>query len=374
MQAPQAIESTIRVAHLTTAHSPFDNRIFYRECLSLVEAGFDTRLIAPHQRVETCQGVSIIPLSPVKGRLQRFTLRQIEVLKEAIKLKADIYHFHDPELILVGLVLKALGKKVVYDIHENNYQSLVTKPYLSKPIARLLASTLGPLEQMISSLFFQVIAERCYRKRFPEATEVLNYPSIELFKEQAQMVPSENNFLYTGGIVDVRGVWNHAGLAARMPDIEVTMAGRFGRGVKSKLKMEYPSPNLKLIGDESYLQFEEIIDVYHRHRWRAGLAIFPTDCVYSERELTKFFEYMALGIPVVCSDFPAWKALIEGHGVGLCVNPDDPDQIDEVISYLRDNPERAAEMGKRGRALALSTFNWGTQADNLISLYRRICG
>ena len=96
----------VQIRHLTSVHSPFDTRIFFKECLSLVEAGYQVTLIAPHTHDETVQGVRILALPSSSNRMSRMTLRVWRVYQLAKKLNADLYHFHDPELIPLGMLLK----------------------------------------------------------------------------------------------------------------------------------------------------------------------------------------------------------------------------------------------------------------------------
>ena len=86
----------------------------------------------------------------------------------------------------------------------------------------------------------------------------------------------------------------------------------------------------------------------------------------------KLFEYMAAGLPVVASDFPLWRAIVEEAGCGLTVDPLRPDAIAEAVDRLLTDHSLAAEMGRRGRAAVEARYHWGTQADKLLALYARL--
>jgi len=365
-------ETGLKVVHLASAHLPFDNRIFFRECRTLTEAGFEVVLVAPHHTDEVVEGIQLRGVWTGGGRLKRILLRTLRVFQRAYRERASIYHFHDPELIPMGLLLRLLGKQVVYDIHEDNREGLKTKPYLPRPLAGILAAMLGSAEALLARFFHQIIAEKCYRHRFPRATEVLNYPILKLIEKQPDITGDQCHFLYTGTIVESRGAVLHSRIVEQVSEVEVTLCGRFAPGLREKLESTYGDPRLHLKGNADFMSFEEILETYGLHCWRAGLAIFPSDCVYGDRELTKFFEYMALGIPIVCSRFSAWEPLVERNGIGLCVNPDSGEEIAGAIRYLRDNPDSAREMGERAHQLVHREYSWASQAENLLSLYRQL--
>src|SRR5659263_62748 len=103
---------SIKVCHITTVHSSADVRIFHKECKTLAREGYEVYLIAPHDKEEEIDGVHIIPLPLKGGRLYRFLFKKRIALKKAKEVNAEIYHFHDPEMLFLGLRLKLAGKKV----------------------------------------------------------------------------------------------------------------------------------------------------------------------------------------------------------------------------------------------------------------------
>jgi glycosyltransferase involved in cell wall biosynthesis len=370
-----------KIVHLTSVHHVLDNRIFEKECVSLAEAGFDVALVVPDDDGDRIQkGVRILTVPKPRDRRERILRTTRAVIARAIAEDAALYQFHDPELILPALRLRAAGKPVVFDVHEDYYTSILDKsPYLSRPAARAVATGYYMVERMTRRVFRTVIAERYYARRFPEAVPVLNYPRLEQFSAvlagKVPEPPAKPRLLYTGVLIAERGAFVYAELARRMPDAEVHLVGIAPLDLAAEMRERAGegADRLHFTGLGEKLPFPRILEAY-RQPWTCGLAVMPDSGHYREKELTKFFEYMAAGIPILASNFPVWKQLIEGHGVGLCVDPNDPKAIEDAVLWLHRHPDKAREMGDRGRQAIVSTFNWATQAERLIELYREILG
>jgi glycosyltransferase involved in cell wall biosynthesis len=364
----------VKVVHLSSHHEPFDNRVFARECQSLAQAGYDVTLIVQHDRDEVRSGVRILGVPRYCNRLERVTRTAFRVFRRALAERADIYHFHDPELIPWAMALRLLGKRVVYDVHEDYAQAAGVRPWLPAWARRLTARFYDLLAALArNSVDKVVIAERYYDRRFPGATHVLNYPRLEKFKALTTIErhrPATLRLLYTGSITASRGAVNHARILRHLPEAELLMIGHCDGETAGLLRAEAgPGARLLLPHVDRWVEHEEIVAAY-REPWTCGLAVFSFSQHYCEKELTKFFEYMAAGLPILCSDFPAWRELIEGSGVGLCVDPEDPAAAAAAIRRLHADPALFQAMSEAGRLASLDRFSWSSQARNLVGAYR----
>lgn len=362
-----------KVAHLSTVHSYNDPRIFHKECKSLSAVGYDVYLVIPHDRTVEEDGVKIVPIDKPRSRKERILRTTLQVYQKALELGAEIYHFHDPELIPFGLMLRLRGKKVVYDIHEDYVTGIAEKHYLPRWFRVPLAKLYGMFENQLSRVFTLVLAEKYYQERLPAGHVVYNYPGFEPFavksctKEGAQL-------LYTGNITEVRGALYHAMLPTYRDDISVSLIGKYKTELAEAMleKAGQSAHRLHLLGDGGYVAFQDIVGQYQTGKYLAGLALFPPTEHYLRKELTKFFEYMAAGLPIICSDFPHWKNLIEGNKVGICVRPDNSKEILAAIDRLKENPEEARRMGERGQELIRSKYNWNAAFQKLIEVYQSL--
>ena len=109
----------MRIVQLTSVHPAFDVRIYHKECKTLAASGYDVFLVAPNEQSQNFDNVRLYAIRRAPNRKIRFLTAGITVFLRALSLNGRIYHFHDPELIPIGILLKLSGKKVVYDVHED---------------------------------------------------------------------------------------------------------------------------------------------------------------------------------------------------------------------------------------------------------------
>jgi glycosyltransferase involved in cell wall biosynthesis len=102
---------------------------------------------------------------------------------------------------------------------------------------------------------------------------------------------------------------------------------------------------------------------------QAGLVVLHPVPQYPEAYPVKMFEYMAASIPIIASDFPLWRQIIQEAGCGLLVDPRDSRAIARAIEYLLTHPTEAALMGKQGRHAVESFYNWEYEERKLLQLY-----
>ncbi|MFT7692174.1 MAG: glycosyltransferase involved in cell wall biosynthesis [Candidatus Latescibacterota bacterium] len=365
------------IVHITTVHSPFDNRIFHRECKTLAEAGYEVVLVAAHTRDEKVDGIQIRTYQRPPQRIARMTLGVWRALKTALRQRGQIYHFHDPEFIPAALLMRLLGKKLIYDIHEDNSTALLEREYLPRPLRAALARIFSTLERIATRPFQQVLAERYYAERFPRGHTVLNYarlPSVGDKELATRSTSGPARLLYTGNIKEFRGALHHTRILHAVDDAEVFLIGRCDPQLAADLKQLSGTAvdRLHIEGIGHYVAHERIIEFYLRERWTAGLAIFPAGRHTQRKELTKIFEYMAYGLPIICSNFPSLSRIVAENNCGLCVDPADEQAIADAVRYLSQNPDEAQHMGQNGLRAAREHYHWGTQAVNLIELYQQL--
>lgn len=373
--------SSQKVVHLTTVHHPYDPRIYHKECKSLVQAGFDVTLIAKKTDDNTDienKTIKHIPIKSYKNRIARMVFGTWEAYKKAKRLNADVYHFHDPELLPIGWLLKKKTNTVIYDIHEDYVTSILQKKYLRKPIKKLVVSLYKLMEKFFVKNMKLCLAEKYYKDIYPNGVCILNYPTINenFMNKRIADGTLENALIYTGNVTKDRGAHIHAKLPRIDEQISVHFIGKCSGSLAEEMFRIAGSEKERLIieGIDQFIEKEIIEERYLSRNWLAGVALFPPTEHYKKKELTKFFEYMNAGIPIICSNFPVWKAFVDNHQCGITVDPFNETEIQEAIDYLRNNQEEAKRMGENGKRAVLNELNWKEEEIKLIKWYNQLLG
>ncbi|MDR9498530.1 MAG: glycosyltransferase family 4 protein [Hydrogenovibrio sp.] len=366
---------THKIAHLTSAHPRYDTRIFIKMCSSLAANGYYVSLVvADGQGDEVKNGVSIVDVgAKTGGRLSRMMKAVKRVFEKAKELDADIYHLHDPELIPAGIKLKKLGKKVIFDAHEDLPKQLLGKPYLNKPAKLMLSKVFEWYECWTCPKFDAMIAATPFiRDKFlkinPNTVDINNFPLLDELANTSDWTQKENEVAYVGGIAKIRGIEEVISALEYTNGVRLNLAGSFSeKAVEEEVKNHQAWSKVNELGFLNRQQVNEVLA-----KSRAGLVTLHPVINYIDALPVKMFEYMAAGIPVIASNFPLWRDIVQGNQCGLCVDPLNPKAIGEAIQYLIDHPLEAEKMGKNGSQAVEQKYNWKTEEQKLLDLYDRL--
>ncbi|MEG1870346.1 MAG: hypothetical protein RR205_05815, partial [Oscillospiraceae bacterium] len=170
-----------------------------------------------------------------------------------MKTKAEIIHFHDPELLPAGLLLKFCGKKVIYDIHEDLPVQILYKPYLSSGMRKFLSSAAEITENIFSRFFdVNICATETIAKRFTKAQVIYNYPLLSEYNQYKQYIKPysqrEKCLCYVGAITENRGIFNMLDTVENT-DLLLTLAGEFeDENTAMRCKIHWGFKNTEYIG------------------------------------------------------------------------------------------------------------------------------
>lgn len=360
--------------HLTSVHDRRDVRIFLKMCSSLAKRGFVTSLIvADGMGNEEHVGVFIYDVGKPRSRFDRIMNSTRQVFEQALKLDAEIYHLHDPELIPIALKLKRLGKIVIFDSHEDVPKQLLEKPYLPSLLLQIISPLYAVFERIACSRFNAIIGATPYiRNKFlrinRRCVDINNFPIFgEL--ESPHAVQERSIVTYVGDITAIRGIRElvHA-MEHVKSDIKLSIAGDFvDKHLADEVRRQKGWARTNEHGFLDRAGVRDLLSVS-----LAGLVTLQPTIHYIDSLPVKMLEYMSAGIPVIASNFPIWREIIEGNNCGICVDPLDPIAIATAIDVLVNDPDRARQMGQNGKKAVLEKFTWDTEEKKLLNLYENL--
>jgi glycosyltransferase involved in cell wall biosynthesis len=364
------------VVHVTNVHRATDTRIFVKECGSLSQAGFRVVLVAPGERDQQRDGIYIAAVPMRGGRFWRMTLGVASTLRRALRVRGDVYHLHDPELVTAALALRALGKKVVVDVHEDFPGQIFSKPWVPRALRPPLSLFAVGVERLLSFAGSAIVtAEPGVLERFPVSKRVLvqNYPIVDELSTEGGtpygLRPAV--VVYVGGVTAARGIVEMTRAMAMLPidlDARLAVAGAVSPpNLVASLQKLPGADRVELLGWQNRTSVGSLLA-----RARVGIVVLHPVPNYLNAQPTKLFEYMSVGLPVVAADFPRWRDIVRTTGCGLTVDPLDPTDIARAIRWLLENPVEAAEMGRKGREAVERQYNWQGEARKLVGLYENL--
>lgn len=368
-----------RIVHLTTVHPRRDIRIFHKECRSLVTAGWEVILVVGDGGGdEEADGVRIVDIGAAPAsRLRRMREQPRRALARVRELQPALVHFHDPELLPVGVQLQRRGIPAVYDAHEDVPRQILTKQWIPASLRPLLSRSFELYEnRQVRQLRAVVAATPHIRERFARlgvtSVTVANYPHLaELARASHAAAPAREQALcYVGGITRTRGAVQMVQLLERLPGTRLLLCGGMEDAALEQQLRALPGwAQVDYMGQVDRAGVAEVMA-----RARLGLVTLLPLPSYRDSLPIKMFEYMSAELPVVASDFPLWREIVERAGCGVCVDPTDVEAMARTVNSLLADPARCEQLGRHGREAVEREFNWPYQETALLGAYREILG
>ncbi len=369
-----------RVCMLSSVHAALDTRIFHREAKTLAKAGHEVIVVAQHPADEVVDGIRVEAIPRPATRFHRLMTTGWRLFQRARKARAEIYHFHDPELIPIALWLHwTTGARVIYDVHEDFPSVARSRAWIPRPLRGFVAMAIGVLERRVLPHFSAIVAadvaigERC-RRRNPRSIVVQNFPALSEWPVVGARDDRDREgatLLSLGGISSNRCAGEIVTAVGQLP------AGRSIRlrlaGLSDSASLQREIESLPGWTQTDFLGLlphgEAMQELRHAD---VSLVLYSDHPNHYAIRSNRLFQSMAAGVPVVGSDFPAWRRFLEEHACGLVVDPGDPKAIARAIAQLLANPKEAQAMGNRGRSAVEAVFNWECESERLLALYREL--
>ena len=370
------MQEKIRVCQVSSVHKTFDTRIFYKVCKSLSKK-YEVFYVSANAKSEVRECVHIIGVPLSLSRLKRqFQLHR--VYKELLKVDAEIYQFHDPELMSLGLKIKKKGKRVIFDSHEDVPQQILDKPYLPPRIAKLVSKVYSFFEKRRLSKYDAIISvtptivDRL-KTINPQCYQITNYPINDESAHNDDGREFGRIVCFFGGVTDL---WCQKDIIHAIEDIDVKYVFAGPLDEERYLETLKKEPGYEKANYLGVIKHSECINIMQKSS--AGLALSEYSANMGGKRGTlgnnKLFEYMQAGIPVIATDFELWSEVVSQSDCGTLVNPHDSNAIKAAIEFYIDNPAEALRQGDNGRVAVKERYNWSTQEVILFSLYKELSG
>ncbi len=366
----------MRIGILTSVHAPMDTRIYYKQARSLASRGHQVFLVA--RAGGAIADIRHLQVPVPRSRWTRI-LTCLRILRHAVRLKCDVYHFHDPELLPIGVLIKALtGARLVYDVHEDVRIQIRSKYWIPSRLRRLVARLFGVAERFCLRWVDHVIlAADCLVAEYPgdNTTLVRNYPilSVTATRQEARTYSQRPLLVYCGVVARIRGglemleVVNL--LRAQFPAVLLHIIGSFfpddfeavvrarisALGLEQSVQIHGPLPMAEA------LRRVQDCDI--------GLALLHPLPNYIDAVPTKILEYMSLGLPIVVSHFPLSQQIVDSAQCGIAVDPLAPHAAAAAIAHLNRDAQRLRELGNNGRRAVLQRYSWEAEEKKLLAIY-----
>jgi len=340
---------------------------------SLLQGGYKVTLVAQKVSVETHLQLNVPDIVEYRpgalGKLQMLW----RLLPFIWRQQTDVYHFHDPELLLLVPFLRRKGA-VVYDVHENYAQSILENRQGGR-FAPIISTLFSYIEKFMAAQCDAIIGATSeitslFSKHKNSAT-IKNYAPIgrERIVLQAKSANEKKyDLVYIGGLARNRGLFDMLDALQKMPNCSMVIAGTF-----TDAQTELEAHQHEAWARVNYLgqiSSSEIFDVLRQSK--IGLLLLWPQSRFLESLPLKLFEYMGAGLPVIASSFPFWYQFVADNEAGIMVDPHDLDAIVATIQELLDSPQLVKKMGERAQEAVLDKYSWEQEYEKLVQVYVNI--
>lgn len=368
------------LVHVTNVHSWNDVRIFHKMARTLAENGLNVAVVATssdidRETLETVDKVDIIllPRAPKLSRLKRATQLASKVSKKAITLDAKLYQLHDPELIPQMLLAALAGTKIIFDSHEDFVGQTDGKEWASG-YRRLFVKGVAHTFRFLSSTFFASIltATKSIAQDFPASkTHVVNnYPIIgELQCSDAttKLTERPKRGVYMGNMSEIRGIRQIVEALDITKHVEgIDLAGSFDD--PSFLQEMKALPGWSKVRYHGLLDRPKLAALLSGARF--GIVTFHPLKNHISAQPNKLFEYLSAGLPVLFSDFPLWREIVNSEKLGSPVDPENPASL--AIGMDKLVTAKNGDVAEIARDLISSHFSWQAEGEKYVELIQRL--
>jgi len=389
------------VCHISFNHSPFDDRIYWKELLSLKEAGYETVHIAVGDHYSDFISEEGVRIIIIKKEILFKPFRKFPLLNKALQalfhkkgtinnifqvaasLSASVYHYHDLQINAITKALKNLPHKpkVIYDAHEayhllikevnsTNYPHYFLKKLASRFIPRWEIRNAAYCDYIITT---DAYTNNYFEKNLPSIPQIIIYNYSYFLNTHHKAAEKKYDFIYSGLLSETRGIkeiiFSIHKCISTFPEIKLLLIGIFNtesfeKQITTLIKQLNLENNVTVKPSVPFQQMN-----YYYATSRIGLCLLYETPKYSTALPIKLFEYMAFELPVIFSNHGPSSQIISEENCGLLVDYHDINEVYNAMQMLLLNNELSKELGKNGKDAVIERYNWKREKNKLLTVY-----
>lgn len=361
------------ILHVSTVHHFSDTRIQKRMCNSSSK-DFNVGLLCHDAEKVLDDGFEKYSLgTKPKKFFKRVFFKIPKALFIILKLKPKIVHLHDPELFFLTLILKSFGILSILDVHENYFETIKDKAYLSKPIRKLFSSFIGYYFKLCTASSNYIIVA------WPKLSEVLktnkaleiinNYPRSEDYLEQDIVKPVNRTFLFSGVISFERGLKEAVDLfnsyQKKNTEARLIVVGRF-KSIYEKEYLYEMANGMPAIEIHEWMSQENLKVIMQNAHY--GFIFFHDIPNHRHSIPNKLFEYIGTKTIPLTSSLPFLNSFISEYQIGVSADIND---LDQYLSILQGIDEKHDLIYDKMNSLE-GLFTWESEYEKLKGIYHKL--
>ena len=366
----------MKICHVTSAHNRYDGRIFLKQCTSLAKKYDVTLLCCDTLDDEVKNNVNIISINKrFKSIYERMFFSKKYLKIKCEEIDADIYEFHDSELLSLAKYMKKKGKKVIFDSHEDYPALFLEREWIPNIFRKIFKKIYENYEiKVLKKIDYVLCASSHIKNRIEKSNQncevIPNYPILDEIKK-IKNKSNDIKLCFAGGIGKD---WNHEAIVnaiQKLDNVKYLIAGNCSIDYKEKLKKLDINNKVEFLGR---LKYDEVKKIYSESDIGLAISLYRPNMNNKEGSLgnTKIFEYMMFELPVIFTDFTIYKGINNEKQFGIAVSPNNEDEIRNAIIYFQKNRDKMIEYGKNGRKLVVDRYNWEILEKILFKVYEKL--
>lgn len=397
------MEKKFIICFLADLHTLYDDRIYWKQALSLVNNGYEVHYVTignVEGKGTTKEGIHFLQLKRKKylptvalnylfKKIPFVTTEYDEALDYCKKIKPDLFHIHDSRINRILKDLKCIGKnpKFIYDGREPLDKNMKDYRFKDSKIPKFITHRYADYIQnweykKVKEFDYIFTVDDGLYNRFK--THVKNVPIQNLYnftnlKSQRKNLTYEEKIYdaaYIGGLSEIRGAMVALKatkyIVEKIPNYKLLFLGQiFDVTLQNKITKFIDEHNLKgNVVLKDFVPHQEVSDYFNRIK----IGLNPLLYAKSHEEIIqiKLFEYMNFGIPIITSNFGYMQQYVLDNNVGIAIEPNDEKLLANTIVELLDNRKKFDEFAQNGIKAVDEKFNWDLMENKMLEVYNKL--